>query len=166
MTAYHLSRLCRHWVVSVAFSPDGKILASGSRDNTVRLWDAHSYNQISTLYEHRYWKNYEGIIHMQSNPNLTWTLRHYIKTVLFNCVLLIISIRMHCRVMLKSRIVQIKGHARRLFGHRDTRLREPGRHDTRLEYRCDCANGWIRDEEFDFFQGQTRFYTSDGWRSG
>ena len=57
--------------MSVAFSPDGKILASGSRDNTVRLWDAHSYSQISTLYEHRYWKNYEGIIHMQSKPNLT-----------------------------------------------------------------------------------------------
>ena len=71
MTAYHLSRICRHWVMSVAFSPDGKILASGSRDNTVRLWDAHSYSQISTLYEHRYWKNYEGIIHMQSKPNLT-----------------------------------------------------------------------------------------------
>jgi WD40 repeat protein len=27
-------------VTSVAFSPDGTKLASGSHDNTVRLWDA------------------------------------------------------------------------------------------------------------------------------
>ena len=28
------------WVYSVAFSPDGSTLASGSRDDTIRLWDA------------------------------------------------------------------------------------------------------------------------------
>ena len=29
-----------HWVMSVAFSPDGKTIVSGSRDQTLKVWDA------------------------------------------------------------------------------------------------------------------------------
>jgi WD40 repeat protein/serine/threonine protein kinase len=40
------------WVLSVAFSSDGRRLASGSRDNTVKLWDAARGMELQTLKGH------------------------------------------------------------------------------------------------------------------
>ena len=42
-------------VHSVSFSPDGTLLASGSWDNSVRLWDVASRQQIASLEHSRGW---------------------------------------------------------------------------------------------------------------
>jgi len=42
----------RDVVNSVAFSADGKLLASGSRDNNIKLWDAATGREIRTLQGH------------------------------------------------------------------------------------------------------------------
>src|SRR5436305_2945496 len=39
-------------VNSVAFSPDGKILASGSGDKTIKLWNVTSGKELHTLQGH------------------------------------------------------------------------------------------------------------------
>ena len=38
------------WLWSVAFTPDGTLLASGSNDETVKLWDVESGQEVNTLH--------------------------------------------------------------------------------------------------------------------
>lgn len=40
------------WVSSVAFSPDGQRIVSGSDDNTIKLWDAQTGSELQSLQSH------------------------------------------------------------------------------------------------------------------
>ncbi|MBE9235138.1 hypothetical protein IQ227_03550, partial [Anabaena aphanizomenioides LEGE 00250] len=42
---------------SVAYSPDGQTLASGSSDKTIKLWDVKTGNLLQTLSGHSHWVN-------------------------------------------------------------------------------------------------------------
>lgn len=44
-------------VLSVSFSPDGKLLATGSEDKTVQLWEVATGKEISTFRGHGEWVN-------------------------------------------------------------------------------------------------------------
>ena len=41
------------WVRSVAYSPDGKHIVSGSEDKTVKIWDSTTGKKVSVVFCHR-----------------------------------------------------------------------------------------------------------------
>jgi len=54
-------------VFSVAFSPNGKILASSKEDGTIKLWDMTTWREITTLSGHK-----DGVISLAFSPNGKW----------------------------------------------------------------------------------------------
>ncbi|KAL4736839.1 WD40-repeat-containing domain protein [Aspergillus similis] len=52
------------WVTAVAFSPDGKHIASASRDQTVRLWDSSTGDHQKTLAGHS-----DGVVAVAFSPD-------------------------------------------------------------------------------------------------
>src|SRR5215470_5118458 len=52
-----MGRFCGHvdWICTVGFNPDGRILASGSDDQTIRLWEVSSGELLQTLSGHTHW---------------------------------------------------------------------------------------------------------------
>src|SRR5437867_1942194 len=42
-------------VRALAYSPDGRVLASGSDDRTIRVWNLERGREIATLTGHNYW---------------------------------------------------------------------------------------------------------------
>ena len=53
-------------VNSVAFNPNGSLLASGSNDKTIKLWNLETKTKIATLKGHDHWVNSVAF-----NPNGT-----------------------------------------------------------------------------------------------
>jgi len=45
----------KDWVGSVAYSPDGRHIISGSLDKTSRIWNAESGREVMTLERHEGW---------------------------------------------------------------------------------------------------------------
>ena len=54
LTVSYVTEIGSHWVRSVSWSPDGKLLASGSEDKTVRVWSAEDGSCAKVLSGHRY----------------------------------------------------------------------------------------------------------------
>ena len=52
---FYMLTCLNYRINSVAFSPDGKLVASGSDDSTIKIWDISTGHCDSTLWGHLLW---------------------------------------------------------------------------------------------------------------
>jgi WD40 repeat protein len=57
-------------VISVAFSPDGRLLASGSGDKTIKLWEVATGSLVRTLSGHTRLGQFRGVQPRRQAPGL------------------------------------------------------------------------------------------------
>src|SRR5262245_66165875 len=50
-------RFCQPFLSCLAFSPDGKLIASGGADNRIRLWDPNTGKEVRILEGHQGYVN-------------------------------------------------------------------------------------------------------------
>jgi WD40 repeat protein len=68
-------------VTSVAFSPDGRLLASGSWDQTIKLWEVASGNLVRSLTATPAAWSFRGVQPRRAAPGSLQRLRDYDKTI-------------------------------------------------------------------------------------
>lgn len=58
-------------IITVAYSPDGRLLASGGKDQTVRIWNIETGKCLKVLQCHTRWIYAVDFIYLHSNKNLS-----------------------------------------------------------------------------------------------
>jgi WD40 repeat protein len=71
LEAHRVNFLELRWgaVLAIAFSPDGRWILSGSRDQTARLWDATSGKEVCRFEGHRRRLRWSGIVGVAFTPD-------------------------------------------------------------------------------------------------
>ena len=86
----HLSSGHSEWVTSVAFSPDGTQVVSGSDDKTIKIWNVESGDVLHTLYGER-----------EYDDDSVWEIAIYMSLLKKNTIVVfvIVIVVTHCLYM-------------------------------------------------------------------
>jgi WD40 repeat protein len=133
-----------HWVSSVAFSPDGKQVVTGSLDSTVRLWDVATGALQQTLEGHN---NFVNSVAFSPDGKQVVSSSYNHKTWLWDATTGALQQTLHSRFL----------PALRVSGYWITD------NDTNIvwlpsEYRSNCSATWNRSIVIGHFSGRISFF--------